>query len=51
MAMDYEGLVRVRKGKKGESKVPLPCLIFQIVSDTSRKPSTSVSLVSVSFLA
>lgn len=22
MAMDYEGLVRVRKGKEGESKVP-----------------------------
>lgn len=46
--MDYEGLVRIGRGKEGESEVPLPCWI---ACDTSREPSTCVSFVSVSFLA
>lgn len=49
--MDYEGLVRIGKGKEGESKVSSSILISQTVSDTSGEPTQHLCLmVSLAFL-
>lgn len=49
--MDYEELVRIGKGKEGESKVSSSILISQTVSDTSGEPTQHLCLIGItSFL-